>query len=136
MARSRSGTRNRAGPASRRGATARLRAAAVQTLDPRERGAIEIPATITVKELAELLGGQPRGRHPRAHQERHLRHHQPADRPRHGLARRGELGYEVAEPRRRRTAGEEGRAGRPPEAAKEVLFEEDDESPPRRGRRS
>ncbi len=28
-------------------------------LDPRERGAIELPGTITVKELAELLGVNP-----------------------------------------------------------------------------
>jgi translation initiation factor IF-2 len=27
----------------------------VQTIDPRERGAIELPGTITVKELADLL---------------------------------------------------------------------------------
>src|SRR5204862_385752 len=31
----------------------------VQVLDPRERGAIELPGTITVKELAELLSVNP-----------------------------------------------------------------------------
>ena len=39
------------------------------------------PHSSRVKELAELLGRQRRGRHPRADQERHLRHHQPAHRP-------------------------------------------------------
>ncbi len=55
MARSRSGTRGRRGPRKpprRDGAFA----SSVQTIDPRERGAIEIPATITVKDLAELFG--------------------------------------------------------------------------------
>ena len=54
MARSRSGTRGRRGPRKpprRDGAFG----AQVQTIDPRERGAIELPGTITVKELADLL---------------------------------------------------------------------------------
>jgi len=58
MARSRSGTRNRRGPRKpqRREEFAQ---SAVQVIDPRERGAIELPATITVKELAELLAVNP-----------------------------------------------------------------------------
>ena len=65
-----------AGPASHRVDRRRLRRR-VQTIDPRERGAIELPGTITVKELAELLAST-RGYHPRADQERHLRDDQPA----------------------------------------------------------
>jgi translation initiation factor IF-2 len=58
VARSRSGTRNRRGPRKpqRRDEFAQ---SAVQVVDPRERGAIELPATITVKELAELLAVNP-----------------------------------------------------------------------------
>jgi translation initiation factor IF-2 len=54
VARSRSGTRGRRGPRKppRRD---NAFASAVQTVDPRERGPIELPATLTVKELAELL---------------------------------------------------------------------------------
>ena len=54
MARSRSGTRGRRGP---RKPPRRpdQNASSVQTIDPRERGAIELPGTITVKELADLL---------------------------------------------------------------------------------
>ena len=59
MARSRSGTRGRRGPRKpprRDGAFAPGR---VQVADPRERGAIELPGTITVKELADLLSVNP-----------------------------------------------------------------------------
>ena len=58
MARSRSGTRGRRGPRKpqRRDAFA---AAAVQVAEPRERGAVESPATIAVKDLAELLSVNP-----------------------------------------------------------------------------
>src|SRR5258707_13786025 len=58
MARSRSGTRGRRGPREpprRDGAFQ----STVQVADPRERGAVELPATITVKELAELLSVNP-----------------------------------------------------------------------------
>src|SRR5206468_5950661 len=50
-----SGTRGRRGPRKppRRDAAF---ASPVQVVDPRERGAIELPGTITVKELADLLG--------------------------------------------------------------------------------
>ena len=55
MARSRSGTRGRRGPRKppRRDGGFQTQ---VQTIDPRERGPIELPGTITVQELAELLG--------------------------------------------------------------------------------
>ena len=54
MARSRSGTRGRRGPRKppRRDG---VFGSQVQTIDPRERGALELPTTITVKEFAELL---------------------------------------------------------------------------------
>ncbi len=127
MARSRSGTRGRRGPRKpprREGAFA---SAGVQTLDPRERGPIELPGTITVKELAELLGVNP------ADIIRELIKsgifatiNQLVDRDTASLVA-GELGYEVAEtvhvPGSNGADGEEAEAG---EATKEVLFEEDD----------
>jgi translation initiation factor IF-2 len=129
VARSRSGTRGRRGPRKpprREGAFA---SAGVQTLDPRERGPIELPGTITVKELAELLGVNP------ADIIRELIKsgifatiNQLVDRDTASLVA-GELGYEVAEtihvPGSNGTDGEEAEAG---EATKEVLFEEDDAS--------
>ncbi|MBX3029154.1 MAG: translation initiation factor IF-2 [Chloroflexi bacterium] len=59
MARSRSGTRNTRGPRKpqRRGDGGQ--GGAVQTIDPSARGAVEIPASIMVKELAELIGVNP-----------------------------------------------------------------------------
>src|SRR6266487_6498401 len=59
MARSRSGTRGRRGPRKPQRRDGAFAGAAVQVADPRERGAVELPATITVKELAELLGVNP-----------------------------------------------------------------------------
>jgi translation initiation factor IF-2 len=129
VARSRSGTRGRRGPRKpprREGAFA---GGGVQTLDPRERGAIELPGTITVKELAELLGVNP------ADIIRELIKsgifatiNQLVDRDTASLVA-GELGYEVAETvavsSSNGTDGEEDEVG---EATKEVLFEEDDES--------
>jgi translation initiation factor IF-2 len=55
VARSRSGTRGRRGPRKppRRDGAFQSQ---VQTIDPAQRGPIELPGTITVKELAELLG--------------------------------------------------------------------------------
>ena len=131
MARSRSGTRGRRGPRKpprREGAFA---GGGVQTLDPRERGAIELPGTITVKELAELLGVNP------ADIIRELIKsgifatiNQLVDRDTASLVA-GELGYEVAETvavsNSNGTDGEEAEAG---EATKEVLFEEDDRVAP------
>src|SRR6185503_16999601 len=125
MARSRSGTRGRRGPRKpprRDGAFA----AAVQVADPRERGAVELPATITVKELAELLGVNP------ADVIRELIKsgifatiNQLIDRDTASLVF-SELGYEVAEPQVQGTtvAGEDG-VEAPSAATKEELFTED-----------
>jgi translation initiation factor IF-2 len=98
-------------------------------LDPRERGAIELPGTITVKELAELLSVNP------ADVIRELIKsgifatiNQLIDRDTASLVA-GELGYEVAEaaapvPVVASTNGEtDGQVG---DATKEVLFEEDE----------
>jgi translation initiation factor IF-2 len=126
VARSRSGTRGRRGPRKpprRDGAQSQ-----VQVADPRERGAIELPATITVKELADLLGVNP------ADVIRELIKsgifatiNQLIDRDTASLVS-SELGYEVAETipvaAAATTDGETN--GTAPEAAKEVLFEEDD----------
>jgi translation initiation factor IF-2 len=127
MARSRSGTRGRRGPRKpprRDGAFA----AAVQVADPRERGAVELPATITVKELAELLGVNP------ADVIRELIKsgifatiNQLIDRDTASLVS-SELGYEVAEPQAGGptvAAGEDGQEA-PSLATKEELFTEDD----------
>jgi translation initiation factor IF-2 len=129
VARSRSGTRGRRGPRKppRRDGGA---VAQVQVADPRERGAIDLPTTITVKELAELLAVNP------ADVIRELIKsgifatiNQLIDRDTASLVA-GELGYEVAEavaPANGATAeGEED--GAPAAATKEVLFEEDDPS--------
>ena len=58
MARSRSGTRGRRGP---RKPMRRDNGVpgAVQTAESRERTAIELPSSITVKDLADLLGVNP-----------------------------------------------------------------------------
>ncbi len=129
MARSRSGTRGRRGPRKppRRDNAAQ---AQVQVLDPRERGAIELPATITVKELAELLAVNP------ADVIRELIKsgifatiNQLIDRDTASLVA-GELGYEVAETVAPTAGvavdGEEAEAPAP--AAKEVLFDADNEA--------
>jgi translation initiation factor IF-2 len=129
VARSRSGTRGRRGPRKPPRRDGAFNGTGVQTLDPRERGAIELPGTITVKELAELLGVNP------ADIIRELIKsgifatiNQLVDRDTASLVA-GELGYEVAETvavsNSNGTDGEEAEAG---EATKEVLFEEDDES--------
>ncbi len=128
MARSRSGTRGRRGPRKpprRDGAFG----AQVQTIDPRERGAIELPGTITVKELADLLAVNV------ADIIRELIKsgifatiNQLIDRDTASLVA-SELGYEVAETIAASPGGgvADGEAEGPaPEAAKEVLFDEDD----------
>jgi translation initiation factor IF-2 len=127
MARSRSGTRGRRGPRKpqrRDGAFA----AAVQVAEPRERGPVELPATITVKELAELLTVNP------ADVIRELIKsgifatiNQLIDRDTASLVA-GELGYEVAEPQVGAAATNGHDAGDVPvsEATKEELFTEDD----------
>ena len=127
MARSRSGTRGRRGPRKpqRREGQA---ASPVQVADPRERGAIELPATITVKELADLLTVNP------ADVIRELIKsgifatiNQLIDRDTASLVA-GELGYEVAEtaPAAVATSTDGEGNGAVPEATKEVLFEEED----------
>jgi translation initiation factor IF-2 len=129
VARSRSGTRGRRGPRKpprRDGGTM----TAVQVADPRERGAIELPSTITVKELAELLAVNP------ADVIRELIKsgifatiNQLIDRDTASLVA-GELGYEVSEAVAPSagvaTEGEEAQAPAP--ATKEVLFEGDEEA--------
>jgi translation initiation factor IF-2 len=128
VARSRSGTRGRRGP---RKPPRRpdQNASSVQTIDPRERGAIELPGTITVKELAELLSVNV------ADVIRELIKsgifatiNQLIDRDTASLVA-SELGYEVAEAVAASTNGtgpEVEGDGAAPEATKEVLFEEDD----------
>ncbi|HYH92890.1 MAG TPA: translation initiation factor IF-2 N-terminal domain-containing protein, partial [Candidatus Saccharimonadales bacterium] len=129
MARSRSGTRGRRGPRKPPRRDGAFGAAAVQTIDPRERGAIELPGTITVKELADLLSVNV------ADIIRELIKsgifatiNQLIDRDTASLVA-SELGYEVAETVAASTngTGPEGEADGPaPEATKEVLFEDDD----------
>jgi translation initiation factor IF-2 len=128
VARSRSGTRGRRGP---RKPPRRDNASTsqVQVVDPRERGAIELPSTITVKELADLLTVNV------ADIIRELIKsgifatiNQLIDRDTASLVA-SELGYEVAEAVTASTngTGPEGDGEGPtPEATKEVLFEEDD----------
>src|SRR4249919_3180152 len=127
VARSRSGTRGRRGPRKPPRRDGAFAGSGVQTLDPRERGAIELPGTITVKELAELLGVNP------ADIIRELIKsgifatiNQLVDRDTASLVA-GELGFEVAETEAVGPGGadEDEQAG---EATKEVLFEEDDPS--------
>jgi translation initiation factor IF-2 len=101
----------------------------VQVADPRERGAIEVPSTITVKELAELLGVNP------ADVIRELIKsgifatiNQLIDRDTASLVA-GELGYEIAEPVVASAGGAtDDTEGEPAAeaATKEVLYEEDD----------
>src|SRR5262245_50151296 len=130
MARSRGGTRGRRGPRKPQRRDGAFAQAAVQVADPRERGAVELPATITVKELAELLGVNP------ADVIRELIKsgifatiNQLIDRDTAALVA-GELGYEVAEPAApasgpQADAAAEAGSG---DATKELLFEEDDPS--------
>ncbi|HET7676234.1 MAG TPA: translation initiation factor IF-2 [Candidatus Limnocylindrales bacterium] len=124
MARSRSGTRNRRGPR-KPPRQVQETSAAVQTLEPRERGAIEIPNSITVKELAELLTVNP------ADVIRELIRsgifaniNQAVDRDTATLVAQ-ELGYQVAEPVAPQAADTNGETPLPA-ATKEVLFEEDE----------
>ena len=128
MARSRSGTRGRRGPRKPPRRDGAFNGAGVQTLDPRERGAIELPGTITVKELAELLGVNP------ADIIRELIKsgifatiNQLVDRDTASLVA-GELGYEVAETEAASAGAADETDGQVAEATKEVLFEEDDPS--------
>jgi len=128
MARSRSGTRGRRGPRKPQRRDGAFAQTAVQVADPRERGAVELPATITVKELAELLGVNP------ADVIRELIKsgifatiNQLIDRDTASLVS-SELGYEVAEPQAAGAAAAAGEDGQeaPSAATKEELFTEDD----------
>ncbi|HET7829022.1 MAG TPA: translation initiation factor IF-2 [Candidatus Limnocylindrales bacterium] len=128
MARSRSGTRGRRGPRKPPRRTG-FQPGAVQVIDPSERGAIELPGTITVKELADLLTVSP------GDIIRELIKsgifatiNQLIDRDTASLVAE-ELGYEVAEAEApAATEEDEDGTGPAPEAAKEVLFEDDDEA--------
>src|SRR5258706_11346741 len=126
MARSRSGTRGRRGPRKPPGRAGTFQSA-VQAADPRERGGVELPATITVKELAELLSVNP------ADVIRELIKsgifatiNQLIDRDTASLVA-SELGYEVAEPQAAGAAtnGEDSSEAAS-EAVKEALFTEDE----------
>jgi len=128
VARSRSGTRGRRGPRKPPRRDGSGVPSQVQVLDPRERGAIELPTTITVKELAELLAVNP------ADVIRELIKsgifatiNQLIDRDTASLVA-GELGYEVAETIAPTAGGivEGEEASAPAPAAKEALFEADD----------
>jgi translation initiation factor IF-2 len=130
MARSRSGTRNTRGPRKPQRRPEQSAESSVQTLEPSARGPIEIPNSITVKELADTLGVNP------ADVIRELIKsgifasiNQPLDRDTAALVT-SELGYEVAESRAPVAAGaaESNGEAPTPQAAKEVLFEEDDPS--------
>jgi len=125
VARSRSGTRGRRGPRKPQRRDASQNQGAVGVVEPREKGAIELPATLTVKELAELLEVNV------ADVIRELIKsgifatiNQLIDRDTASIVA-GELGYAVAEPDEAAVVEGEGE-GPAPEAAKEVLFEEDE----------
>jgi translation initiation factor IF-2 len=129
VARSRSGTRGRRGPRKPPRRPGSFTPGGVSVADPTERAAIELPATITVKELADLLGVNP------ADIIRELIKsgifatiNQLIDRDTASLVAE-ELGYEVAEAitAAASTDDEEG-SGPPAEAAKEILYEEDAEA--------
>jgi translation initiation factor IF-2 len=127
MARSRSGTRNTRGPRKPPRRPDQSSDSSVQTLEPGARGPIEIPSSITVKELADTLRVNP------ADVIRELIKsgifatiNQPLDRDTASLVT-GELGFEVAEARAPEIAETNGEAPSP-QAAKEVLFEDDDPS--------
>ncbi|HEY8198839.1 MAG TPA: translation initiation factor IF-2 [Candidatus Limnocylindrales bacterium] len=103
-------------------------AGGVMTIDPAERGAIEIPSSITVKELADLLTVNP------ADVIRELIKsgifasiNQLIDRDTASLVAT-ELGYEVAEAVAPSVGGEPSAEAPVAEATKEVLFEADDPS--------
>ncbi|MBI2782286.1 MAG: translation initiation factor IF-2 [Chloroflexi bacterium] len=127
MARSRSGTRGRRGPRKPPRRDGAFGGAAVQVIDPSMRGAVELPATITVKELADLLGVNP------ADVIRELIKsgifatiNQLIDRDTASLVA-SELGYDVAEPQApgAPTVGEDGQETTSA-ATKEELFTEED----------
>jgi translation initiation factor IF-2 len=124
MARSRSGTRGRRGPRKPRKWTEGPESA-VKVADPSTRGAVEIPDSITVKELAELIGINS------ADVIRELIRsgifatiNQTIDRDTAALVTE-ELGFQVAEGRASEARESEAEAV-PAPAAKVTLFEEDE----------
>jgi translation initiation factor IF-2 len=125
MARSRSGTRGRRGP--RKPQRREGGFSPVSVAEPRERGAVTLPPTITVKELAELLEVNP------ADVIRELIKsgifatiNQLIDRDTASLVAT-ELGYEVAEPEAPAAeAAEEGAEVAAPAAKDPELLGEDD----------
>jgi translation initiation factor IF-2 len=124
MARSRSGTRGRRGPRKPQRRPSGFTPGGVATIEPSERGAIELPSTITVKELAEKLTVSP------ADIIRELIKsgifatiNQLIDRDTASLVAE-ELGFEVAEPQAAAAADDEEGEGAPAEAAKEQLWDE------------
>jgi len=125
MARSRSGTRGRRGP--RKPQRREGGFSPVSVAEPRERGAVTLPPTITVKELAELLEVNP------ADVIRELIKsgifatiNQLIDRDTASLVAT-ELGYEVAEPEAPAAeAAEEGAEVAAPAAKDPALLGEDD----------
>ncbi len=130
MARSRSGTRGRRGPRKPPRRDGAFTPGGVQTIDPRERGAVELPSTITVKELAELFGVNP------ADVIRELIKsgifatiNQLIDRDTASLVA-SELGYEVAETQASVSAdaGDDADEGTETDATKVELFTEDDDA--------
>ncbi len=126
MARSRSGTRNRRGPRKPPRRPDQNGGVSVQTVEPSARGPIDIPSTLTVQELAALLGVNP------ADVIRELIKsgifatiNQTIDRDTASLVA-GELGYEIAEPAA--ASAEEAREAPGPEAPREPLWTEEDPS--------
>ncbi len=124
MARSRSGTRGRRGPRKPPRRTGAFTPGSVAVVDPSERGPIELPSTITVKDLAELLTVSP------ADIIRELIKsgifatiNQLIDRDTASLVAE-ELGYEVAEATAVTDDEEAEGAGVPAEAAKEQLWDD------------
>jgi len=123
MARSRSGTRGRRGPRKPRKRNDNTETA-VKVADPASRGAVEIPESITVKELAELVGINS------ADVIRELIRsgvfatiNQSIDRDTAALVTE-ELGFQVAEGGPAEKTDDEAEAP-PAPAAKEQVFEED-----------
>src|SRR3990172_13333984 len=124
MARSRSGTRGRRGPKKPR-KWAEGAESAVKIADPATRGAVEIPDSITVKELAELIGINS------ADVIRELIRsgifatiNQTIDRDTAALVTE-ELGFQVSEVRPAEARAAEAEAA-PAPAAKVSLYEEDE----------
>jgi len=124
MARSRSGTRGRRGPRKPPRRPGSFTPGGVAIVDPSERAAIELPATITVKELAELLDVSP------ADIIRELIKsgifatiNQLIDRDTASLVAE-ELGFEVAEAQAATASDDEDGEGAPAEATKVELWDE------------